>query len=126
MPLTGLEPTMAIALAATVVKRKAMTATTRRAITEVEEYEHQGQSDEQTDDYDLHGQVSLCAGLLSFGAGLLAAELLAGQAESGLDDAGRLDDADDAGCGDAADADVAGVVGKDLLRRHRAYSGGQA
>ena len=27
MPLTGLEPTMAMALAATVVKRKAMTAT---------------------------------------------------------------------------------------------------
>lgn len=32
MPLTGLEPTMAIALAATVVNRKAITATTSHAI----------------------------------------------------------------------------------------------
>ena len=55
---------------------------------EVEENEHQGQSDEQTDDNDLHRQVSLGAGFLSFGAGLFAAELLAGQTESGLDDAG--------------------------------------
>ena len=31
IPLTGLLPTIAIALAATVVKRKAMTATTRKA-----------------------------------------------------------------------------------------------
>ena len=33
IPLTGFEPTMAIAFAATVVKRNAMTATTIRAIT---------------------------------------------------------------------------------------------
>ena len=33
IPLTGLEPTMAIALAATVVKRKEMTATMSRATT---------------------------------------------------------------------------------------------
>ena len=93
---------------------------------EVEEYEHQCEGDEQTDDYDLHRKVSLGACLLGLCAGFLAAELLAGQTESGLDDAGRLDDADDAGCGDAADADVAGVVGKDLLRRHRAYGRRQA
>ena len=70
MPDTGLVPTMAMALAATVVKRNEMPATSRIATTvcalvvalhhiEVEEQRNQYQRHDRTDSDNLHGKVAL-------------------------------------------------------------------
>ena len=89
---------------------------------EIEEQQHQYQGDDGTDADDFHGEVALCA-LHFIGNALLATNLLHSQSDCTLDDAPRLDDADDTCHGNATDTNATGVVGKDLFWSHHANRG---
>ena len=82
---------------------------------EEEEAEHYDQRERRTEDDDLHGDILLCAlgGLLGIA---LLRHLAAGQRYGAGHYLAALDDADDAGHGDGADTDGAGV-GEEHLRR---------
>lgn len=102
MPLTGLVPTMAMALAATVVKRNAMTGHHDKryhSVPEVhvqhpkiKEDEYKGQGDQCPDHYDLHGKVTLGADHNFLVRIALAPEFFAGHSQGGFEGGGGLYD----------------------------------
>ena len=73
---------------------------------EYEEQEGHQKGQQDADDDNLHREVSLGAQDFSVSTAFLALYFFSRQTYGTLDDAGRLDDADDAGSGDTADADV--------------------
>ena len=88
----------------------------------VEEEEGDDQGEDRSHSDDLEGNVALRADDVLV-SGAFALHLACRQAHSTLDDAPALDDTDDAGHGDAADADGASIGSEDLLRRHIAHGG---
>lgn len=87
---------------------------------EVEEENNQQQRDDGTDGDNLHGDVSLCAFHTGFHVGLTS-HFLGSQSYGTLDDAPRLDNADDTCHGNATDTDALGIVFEDFFRSHSAY-----
>ena len=84
---------------------------------EEDEGDEQHGSAAETD--DLEGDVALGADDFLV-AGSLALDLALGQRHGALDDTPALHDADDAGHGDAANADASAIVFEDVLGRHLA------
>jgi len=87
-----------------------------------EEEERDGDDGDAANGNDLERDVALCA-LHSSSGVALAFHLFGCESDGSLDDTPTLDDADDAGHGDATNADTAGVSLEDLFRAHAAYSG---
>ena len=90
---------------------------------------HHAQIEEREDDEkggnraygdDFERDVALCAYHL-IGRSALSAQLFRGQRHGTANDAPALDDAQDAGHGDAANADGTGITGEYLLRRHASH-----
>ena len=85
------------------------------------------EEDERDDDGEDGGDADESEREVTLGAlghcrvGLSAFHLLGSQSDGALDDAPRLDDADDARHGDASDADALAVGLEDLFRRHVAH-----
>ena len=90
--------------------------------TEIEEHEGHQQCGCQCEHQNLHGDVALCALDLGLVLGV-STEGLTSQTGSTLDDAPRLDDAQDTAHGDATDADVTRIVLEDVIGRQRGHVG---
>ena len=123
MPETGLRAVVAMALAATDVKKNEKTQRQQQAKSDVRRRSASSvpkktatasapidHADELCHDRDV------AVGALA--AGVAVTERARGDAERAADDAQRLDDAEDARGGDRADADEAHVAAEDLRRVH--------
>ncbi len=83
--------------------------------TQGKESENGQQGDDDAEHDGFHGQVLFGAGDAVLGGRSLVGELVHRQANGALDDTERLDNADDAGRGDAADADMPCVPFEQLV-----------
>lgn len=131
MPLTGFEPTIAIAFAATVVNRKEMMpamSTADQRLPDVfhdsaqcEECENRQEGYDNAEDNAFHRHVFIGAVAgFDFGARLFG-ELAGCKSDCRFYDAERFDDAYDAGCRNAADTDVSCVFLENLVCGHVSY-----
>ena len=93
---------------------------------ECEEEQDCSKCHDDADNHDFHRNVPLCPDDFGFCIGFLATEFFCGKSEGRFDYAEGFDDADDAGCGYASDAYVAGVVAENLVRGHFADCLGDA
>ena len=87
-----------------------------------EEEERDGDDGDAANGNDLERYVALCAFHGCRGVAL-ALHLFGSKPNGSFDDAPALDNADDAGHGDATNADAAGISLEDLFRTHVAYRG---
>ncbi len=87
----------------------------------VEKHKGQGQCNQGAYDDDFHGQVALGTCRLRFFRSLFPAEFLFGHSQSRFDGTRGFYYPDDPGHCNAADPDVSGITGKDLLGAHLAY-----
>ena len=123
MPETGFVPTMAMALAATVVKRNAMMKTIRMAVTDCTQPSSSPKWKKTKTEMSVairmvrmrFIEMSRCVRSEAATALFAASELRDREAHGLADDLRLADDADDARHGDAADADGLADEGEEVL-----------